>query len=296
MKQRLPIILLAVLSAGCVDDRSPALGEAGAGQQLRLVPSATSPIVPQMLAALGPTAFGNAAAAPSISDALAAAADRTRSAQDDSSPCPKDMVFVAGQYCPEVEHRCTRWLETEGRYAYFRCAEYARPATCLTERKSMRYCIDRDEYVPPGESLPASGQSWTDAKSTCESMGKRVCLESEWVFACEGEEMRPYPYGFVRDADACNADRVDIYKTDGNLLDLREGANDHPGCTSSFGVHHLSGNLEEWTTIDGSNPPRPAMKGAYWQPSRNHCRAAQTAHDEFYNGDETGFRCCKDAE
>jgi len=80
------------------------------------------------------------------------------------------------------------------------------------------------------------------------------------------------------------------------LLDLRGGVEDHPRCVSPFGVHHLAGNLEEWTTIDRSSPPRPAMKGAYWQPSRNHCRAAQTAHDTHYNGIETGFRCCKDAD
>ena len=160
----------------------------------------------------------------------------------------------------------------------------------------MRFCIDREEYAHPSETLPASGQSWTDATRICKSLGKRVCLESEWNFACEGEELRPYPYGFVRDAEACNADRVDIFRPDGRLADLREGPNSHPGCTSPFGVHHLTGNLEEWTTMDGSTPERPAMKGAYWQPSRNNCRAAQTAHDRYYKGDETGFRCCKDVD
>ncbi len=295
MKQRLPILLLSFsVLAGCVDDRSPVSGENA--QSALGAPVDSGKAVPQLLAALGPRVVGNVLTQPSITDALAAAADRTRSAQEQSTTCPKDMVLVSGQYCPEVEHKCVRWLETEGRYAYFRCAEYARPAKCLTERRSMRYCIDRDEYAPPGETLPASGQSWTDAKRTCESLGKRVCRESEWNFACEGEELRPYPYGFVRDAEACNADRIDIYRTDGRLTDLREGPDGHPSCTSPFGVHHLSGNLEEWTTIDGSIPARPAMKGAYWQPSRNHCRAAQTAHDEFYNGDETGFRCCKDVD
>lgn len=295
MNRPLPILLLSVLTlAGCVDDRIPSSPETGAASLLGTVPSSSGK-APQLLAALGPQ-VGNAVAQPSITDALAAAADRTRSARDDATTCPKEMVLVSGQYCPEVEHTCTRWLETEGRYAYFRCAEYARPAKCLTERRSMRYCMDRDEYAPPGESLPVAHQSWTDATRICESLGKRVCKESEWNFACEGEEMRPYPYGFVRDAEACNADRLDIYRKDGDLLDLREGPDGHPSCTSPFGVHHLSGNLEEWTTIDGSTPPRPAMKGAYWQPSRNHCRAAQTAHDTFYNGDETGFRCCKDVD
>lgn len=211
--------------------------------------------------------------------------------------CPKSMVLVEGDYCPDVRHECKRWLENSGRYKHYRCEEYTK-ATCLSkQREHKRFCIDRDEYAPKGEKLPASHQSWTNAHETCSSLGKRVCLESEWVFACEGEEMRPYPYGWKRDADACNADRVDIYMPDGSLRDLRVGAKDKPRCVSPFGVHNLSGNLEEWTTIDVSAslwPPRPAMKGAYWQPSRNHCRAAQTAHDRFYKGTETGFRCCAD--
>lgn len=161
----------------------------------------------------------------------------------------------------------------------------------------MRFCMDRDEWAPPGQSLPANHKSWNDAVKVCGGQGKRVCMESEWNFACEGEEMRPYPYGWKRDADACNADRMDIFKPSGMLHDRRVGADDKPRCVSPFGVHNLSGNLEEWTTIDATaatGHPRPAMKGAWWQPSRNHCRANQTAHDNFYNGLETGFRCCSD--
>jgi formylglycine-generating enzyme required for sulfatase activity len=205
------------------------------------------------------------------------------------------MILVEGEYCPEVRHDCARWLEDAGRYAYYRCAEYTK-ATCLSrERVHMRFCMDRDEYARPGETLPASSTSWTDATHTCEVLGKRVCMESEWNFACEGEEMRPYPYGWKRDPDVCNADRVDLFKPNGQLRDLRVGAGEKPGCVSPFGVHNMSGNLEEWTTIDasaGTTWPRPAMKGAYWQPSRNHCRANQTAHDRWYHGTETGFRCC----
>ncbi len=208
--------------------------------------------------------------------------------------CPANMVLVEGDYCPDVRHECKRWLEEKGKYAYYRCEEYTR-ATCVSkEREHKRFCMDRDEWVPHGEKLPANVKSWTDAQRTCEAEGKRVCLESEWNFACEGEEMRPYPYGWKRDPEACNADLTDIYRADGKLRDLRVSADDKPRCVSPFGVHNLTGNLEEWTTIDvsASNIPRPAMKGAYWQPSRNHCRAAQTAHDRYYKGTETGFRCC----
>jgi formylglycine-generating enzyme len=209
------------------------------------------------------------------------------------SACPDGMLLVEGMYCPEVQQICKRYLDPPGRYEHFRCAEYAQPAKCASaERTPMRFCMDRDEYARPGETLPANGQSWTDADRTCRSLGKRVCMESEYNFACEGEEMRPYPYGFKRDATACNADHTDIVNAEGRLKDLRAPAGAYPRCTSPFGIRDLAGNLEEFVSIDGSSPVRPAMKGAYWQPSRNFCRAAQTAHDRFYHGTETGFRCC----
>lgn len=216
-----------------------------------------------------------------------------------ASACGAGMILVEGEYCPEVEHVCAKWMETTGRYAKYRCEQYT-SAKCLSKkRQHMSFCIDRDEFMKPGEKLPASHSSWNDAERECSAQGKRVCLESEYNFACEGEEMRPYPYGWRRDPTACNADRTDIYTPDSKLRDLRSGPDEFPRCVSPFGVHNLAGNLEEWTTIDASaklGAPRPAMKGAYWQPSRNHCRAAQTAHDRFYKGTETGFRCCSDSK
>ena len=125
---------------------------------------------------------------------------------DDSSSCPQGMVLVEGDYCPKVVQRCLRWLDPPGRYHEYRCAEYARPARCAAPRRHERYCIDRRERAEPS-GLPLNRQSWTDAARACEAAGARVCLDSEWTFACEGEEMRPYPYGWERDSGACNAAR-----------------------------------------------------------------------------------------
>lgn len=79
-----------------------------------------------------------------------------------------------------------------------------------------RFCIDRDEYVAPGETLPSGSSSWTAARVTCEEQGKRLCRESEWELACEGEEAFPYTTGYVRDSSACNFDK-------GNLVDPASG-------------------------------------------------------------------------
>lgn len=177
-----------------------------------------------------------------------------------------------------------------------RCAEYEEPARCLSpQRKPLRFCIDRDEFVAGHEKLPTNLTTFDEARQACARVGKRLCSESEWVFACEGEQMRPYSYGFRRDSSACNADRRGLVSSDGELLDLRVAPGFSPRCVSAAGVRDLTGNLEEYVTVDGSSPERAARKGAYWQPGANHCRASQPLRDPSYRGVELGFRCCAEA-
>ena len=57
----------------------------------------------------------------------------------------------------------------------------------------MRFCIDKHEFTESGETLPANHRSWRDGDRTCRKLGKRMCMESEYNFACEGENMQPYP-------------------------------------------------------------------------------------------------------
>jgi formylglycine-generating enzyme required for sulfatase activity len=205
------------------------------------------------------------------------------------------MVLVDGDYCPQVRQTCKRWLDPPGPYHEYRCAEYA-PSECLAPRAHKRFCIDREEYVKPGDTLPLAHQSWTSAAAVCTGRDARLCLESEWQFACEGDEMRPYPYGFTRDSTACNIDQMNLGKPQSGLNDLRAPTDAYPRCLSPFGVHDMSGNVEEWATLDWGKPPdRSAMKGAWWLPGKNTCRAATLGHGEIYEGPQVGVRCCKDA-
>jgi hypothetical protein len=228
--------------------------------------------------------------------ALVATSETEPSAPVESGACPGDMVEVSGWYCPKVEQPCLRWLDPPGKYENFRCAEYG-PSKCVGAKKKMSFCIDRNEYTAPGESLPANHQSLMGANRVCKAQGKRLCRESEWNFACEGEQMSPYPYGSTRDSSACNADRQDLVDAEGKLRDFRSPSGSFPRCQSPFGVNDMAGNLEEMVQKDGkSGFLELRMKGAYWQPSHNNCRAAQGQHDAYYSGTETGFRCCADIE
>jgi hypothetical protein len=215
------------------------------------------------------------------------------------APCPEGMVLVEGDYCPTVRHRCLRYLDDAAGGAFMgknRCAEFATDVTCAAERQHRRFCIDRDEYVAPDDTLPLVEQSWTSSKELCDSLGKRLCFESEWEFACEGEQMLPYPYGFVRDAKLCNHDQTELTTRRGKMRDLRVAPADRPKCTSPFGVRNLVGNVDEWTQRDGFvRPWRASMRGGWWLAGRNNCRAATTGHDEYYHGPQTGFRCCANA-
>lgn len=243
-----------------------------------------------------PPAMAKAAHDESV--ALASLRDTKRDTKTEEpapSACAPNMVLVEGEYCPRVQLNCKRYMDPKGRYEQFRCAEYDASECLSKERRHMRFCIDRTEFTESGETLPANHKSFTHGEKACAAQGKRMCRESEWNFACEGEEMRPYPYGFARDGGACNADRTDVVSPEGKLRDLRAPGGSFARCASPFGVMDMAGNLEEFVAMDRQGPPQPAMKGAYWQPSRNFCRAAQTAHDRYYNGTETGFRCCSDA-
>ncbi len=215
----------------------------------------------------------------------------------DAAPpaCPAWMVLVAGHYCPVVRQTCKAWMDPPDRYPEYRCVEYE-PSVCLSPRVDERFCIDREEYVAPGDALPLVHQSWTSASALCESRGERLCKESEWQFACEGEEMLPYPYGLARDATACNIDQMNLGRPQAGLNDLRAPVSAYPRCMSPFGVHDMSGNVEEWATLDhGRAPDRSTMKGAWWLPGKNTCRAATLGHGEIYEGPQVGVRCCRDA-
>jgi formylglycine-generating enzyme required for sulfatase activity len=205
------------------------------------------------------------------------------------------MVLVDGDYCTDVRERCLQWEDPpENKLA--RCAKFG-PSECVGERLHKRFCVDRDEYVADGQKLPLSDVSWTQAGQVCEGQGKRLCKETEWEFACEGEALLPYPTGYVRDAKVCNFDQEPLLDPKGKLIDLREPEEDRSSCVSPFGVRNMSGNVDEWVFRDRTwGEWRSALKGGWWMAARDRCRPATTAHDEHFHQLQTGVRCCADAD
>jgi hypothetical protein len=218
--------------------------------------------------------------------------------------CPEGMVEVEGDYCPYVEQKCIRWIDPETKQ---RCADFEPESTCIGRPVHKHFCIDRFEYPNVPGQKPTVMKDWYEAKSTCEGEGKRLCGDSEWTLACEGQERLPYPYGYARSSDACNIDKphvdvdehamADYSRRDAEVarLDQRAPSGSHEACVSPFGAYDMTGNVDEWVVNESGRPYRSGLKGGYWGPVRDRCRPMTTAHNELFEFYQIGFRCCGDA-
>jgi formylglycine-generating enzyme len=236
---------------------------------------------------------------------------------DGPAACPADMVLVEGRFCPAADQRCdphdpeSLARPEQGE----RCRKFTEPSRCVSEKRVLvRYCVDRYEWPNREGELPSVLVDFADARKACESAGKRLCDESEWLFACEGEAMLPYVNGYERDATACVIDRPYIRRPhrlerwdacmaeaecrrDFERVDQRQPSGAFARCVSPFGAHDMNGNVNEWVNVPGEHyPHRSALKGGWWGPVRDRCRPTVRFHDESDYGYEIGFRCCRDAK
>ena len=216
--------------------------------------------------------------------------------------CPPNMLLVDGSYCPYVGHRCKQWISEGGD----RCQRYSENEICEGRIRTLRFCIDRFEYPNIQGVLPVVMVDWTEARDACRAEGKRLCTESEWNFACEGEARMPYPYGYERDATACNIDRVTAlpdfraFDVDREVseevgrLDQRVRSGSLPRCVSPFGVYDTTGNVDEWVVNERGEPDVSGLKGGYFGKVRARCRPMTTFHNRWFRFYQVGFRCCSD--
>src|SRR4029079_10467906 len=63
-------------------------------------------------------------------------------------------------------------------------------------------------------------------------------------------------------------------------------------CVSPYGVHDMTGNVDEWVVNESGKPYKSGLKGGYWGPVRTRCRPMTVAHNEDFSFYQIGFRCC----
>lgn len=260
---------------------------------------------PRSAAAIG-EAGANRAELAFMERASVAVGDALPAAPREAGACPTGTVDVEGDYCPALEQKCVTWKDPVGTNPR-RCTEFAPSGACQTTTVRKHFCMDRFEYPNQEGRAPVVMKTWHEAAAACKADGKRLCTDSEWTLACEGQEHLPYPYGLRRDANACNIDKphpdvnekalADPATRDAEVTRLWQGeaSGARAACVSPFGVNDMTGNVDEWVVNETGPGFRSGLKGGYWGPVRDRCRPMTTAHNEDFSFYQIGFRCCADA-
>lgn len=236
--------------------------------------------------------------------------------ENNRGSCPAGMIEIKGKYRATTGEgdalqraSCKKWINTDFPE---RCAEFDKDAwlkaLASVPQQPMHYCIDRFEYPNRKGENPIIYMNFAEAGDLCKADKKRLCNEIEWTFACEGEDALPYPYGHVRDTDACvvdktwrqffgafqrgNPDKEAILELDYLWQGVPSGSK--PKCKSPFGVYDMTGNIDEWT-MSSYGGRKSILKGGYWGPVRTRCRPSTRAHGEDHAFYQQGVRCCADA-
>ena len=209
-----------------------------------------------------------------IVTAAGEAPEVTDASEGNRGDCPPGMIEVKGRMRitwmgDELQKSvCSKWIN---RNFPERCASFDEGRWKVIRDKlatrDMHFCIDRFEYPNRKGEYPVIYVNWFDSEKLCEEGGKRLCTEDEWTFACEGEEALPYPYGYERDAEACLVDKPWRWfdpaayggKKDALVRELDRLWQGVPAgalskCVSPFGVHDMTGNVDEWVINESGKP------------------------------------------
>jgi hypothetical protein len=251
------------------------------------------------------------AAVASDSSSAADAGSAAARPSEDSNACPAGMKLVEGEYCSKVEHKCKRsWYDKVNKKTV--CEEFEPYSKCVGDKTKKRFCIDLYAWPNQKGERPEVMNKFHQAQVKCAAIGKRLCTESEWTFACEGPMTKPFPHGYVRDTNKCHGDMLwdspdmnKVARRDADELarlwrGVRSGS--QPECVSDFGVYDLPGNTDE---VVASETFEPGWRGKFdsvhtggpwYKGVRNQCRPKIYTHDEGFYYYFLGFRCCAEPD
>ncbi len=231
-----------------------------------------------------------------------------------SDETPKKTVSVS-TFCLDVTE------VTVAAYAACACGE--RPLSADFEGLTPNGRTFESQFCNGADkgSHPMNCVDWSQAKRFCESVGKRLPIESEWELAARGKEGRAYPWGDAppngERLNACGAECSKMLTE--RLEKAGKGAwpamypdDDHASATSPVGryragatpngVLDLAGNVWEWTESaycpyrdPDCGDSRRVLKGGGWDTTeRQNVRAARRYPSApTARGKSVGFRCAK---
>jgi len=182
--------------------------------------------------------------------------------------------------------------------AYRTCVE---KGACPRPARSSPSCT----YEMGDPQLPVSCVPWTSAQAYCIAQNKRLPREVEWEMAARGTQPIKYPWGGASAAGCGGAVTLANDATQrscGNKKPARVGT--HPAGASPYGVHDMSGNVEEWVAdwygeaVSDLSPRSGAshvLRGGGWLSRPSEAKTTSRNWGSAREmGPNVGFRCARD--
>ena len=186
------------------------------------------------------------------------------------------------------------------------------PRTAPGRKTHKRYCIDTYEWPNQKGERPEVMNRFHQAEVKCAAVGKRMCTESEWTLACEGPEMKPFPYGYTRDAAKCNGDHP-WDEPNMKKVAKRDPTRARPPVAGraqrvAARVHQRLRRRRparptptRWCRASSSQGSRAKFDsvhtgGPWYKGVRNQCRPKIYTHNEDFYYYFLSFRCCAEPD
>jgi formylglycine-generating enzyme required for sulfatase activity len=168
-------------------------------------------------------------------------------------------------------------------------------------------CVERGACTPANADTPACNApnpdrlrhpincvDWQQARTYCETYGKRLPTEEEWEWVARGgDHAWPYPWGGEAPGkQVCwNGEGNDEGK--GRRVSTC-GVGDHLTKTDPWGVHDLAGNVWEWTSTKYDDARYVVRGGSWYTAEPERLRASYRYQRSPEERDFLlGFRCAK---
>lgn len=256
--------------------------------------------------------------------------EQANSQKPNDDAIPKDMRLIpAGDFIMGTSRSYSRagqpkrtvyldtyWIDTTEVTvaAYRRCVD-AKACTPADTTKNndcvMSLTTENNWSVPNREDHPINCVTWTQAKTFCEWVGKRLPTEAEWEKAARGNSGFDYPWGNI-DEPSCDFAVMMQNDEDGCGRKSTWPVGSKKKGESSSGVLNMAGNVSEWTadwyapkfdTSQTRNPQGPesgktkVRKGGTFNSRFGLHIMPATRYDTFPDAAFAflGFRCAKNA-
>lgn len=155
-------------------------------------------------------------------------------------------------------------------------------------QRASKFC---NGHRPDRLDHPVNCVSFEESGQYCDSLGKRLPAELEWMWAARGaNEGNTYPWGRLaptRDELCWGHDQPRSHTCPALSVFADR---------TTLNVAHMAGNVSEWTLLDSSNPRKPGLVfgSSWWSVDDGYVRASlRGVPATAVRSEVVGFRCAK---